>query len=261
MSTKLIPRFNTEQAGSRFSEIQKRVAEGAKGHELVRLDMGAAMINPTGGEAPTSGDLQGWRSSVMDRMKGIDPSTKETRDQHGVALGRAISECIAPSPSDAGHDGVWSFLSLWLFPDVVLLRWGASADGGLPVDRWVGAQLGRDRNYFKLSWRRWQVLGDVMSGGTQPLGEDEFGALLERTSMARNAPLIRAAARQVLGYRGTSSRMDFTRTFMKELTYLSGPLQLDVLDEEDLQALVHDVAENVLHRAHPRRAVGSVPPD
>lgn len=253
MTPKLIPRLTTEQAGARFAEIQQRVSEGAQGYELVRVDMGAATLNPTGGEAPTSADLQAWRHDVMGRLQGTRTGTKKHNDRHGAVLGQAISECIDPSPSDAAHDGVWSYLSLWLFPDVVLQRWGITSGEELPVDRWVGAALGRDRNYLKLSWRRWQVLGDLMFEGTSPLGEDEFGALLERTSMARNTRLIRAAALQVLEFSGTSSRMDFTRTFMKELTYLSGPLQLDALNDEELEELAQEVASEVANRHQPRR--------
>lgn len=249
---RLIPRFTAEQAGARLADIHQRLSAGAAVIDLVRDDMGEAALNPTGGEAPSPADLAGWRESVTRRMSGQQPGTKSGNDRHSIVLGQALSECIAPSASDAAHDGVWSFLSLWMFPDLVLQRWGMASDGPA-VDRWVGAQLGRDRNYLKLSWRRWQILGDILHEGEQPLGEDEFGALLERTALARNVTLIRAAARQVLAYAGTGSRMDFTRAFMKELTYLSGPLQLDALDEQDLQILVGEVAAGVSERHLPKR--------
>lgn len=251
---KLIPRFTPAQAGARLKDIQRRLARGDSGQDLVRIDMGEASLNPTGGEAPTSSDLDQWRKSVMARMTGVLPGSKVANDRHSVVLGQALAECVAPSPSDAAHDGVWSYLSLWMFPDLVLQRWGASPSEGPNMDRWVGTQLGRDRNYLKLSWRRWQILGDILNEGTTPLGEDEFGALLERTAMARNVPLVRSAARQILAYSGEGSRMDFTRVFMKELTYLSGPLQLDTLDDQDLQRLTQEVADEVSER-RPRRAV------
>lgn len=253
MNHKLIPRLTTEQAGSRLTEIEQRLADGAKGHELVRVDMGSATLNPTGGEAPTSSDLQAWRQAVIERMKGARTGTKTENDRHGARLGQAIADCINPSPSDAAHDGVWAYLSLWMFPDLVLQRWGSSPEA-LSVDRWIGSPLGRDRNYLKTSWRRWQLLGDILWEGSTPLGEDEFGGLLERTSMARNKDLLRAAARQVLMYSGSFGRMEFTRLYMKELTYLSGPLHLDTLTNEELQALA---ASSGPSGPHPERATAS----
>ena len=92
---------------------------------------------------------------------------------------------INPSPSDAAHDGVWSFLTLMLFPDILADRWPATSPSGeLPRDRWIGRQAGRDRNYFKLAWRRWRILGTVMSETGDAFGEDEFGALFERSAVA-----------------------------------------------------------------------------
>ena len=255
MSHTLIPRLTTEQAGNRLTEIHQKLQEGAKGYELVRTDMGLATLNPTGGEAPTSTDLRAWRQSVADRLTGVKAGPKADNDRHGALLGQAIAECINPSPSDAAHDGTWAYLSLWMFPDLVLERWGFTHGEDLSVDRWIGSPLGRDRNYLKLSWRRWQLLGDIMLEGTTPLGEDEFGALLERTSMARNLRLIRAAAREVLSYTGALGRMEFTRTYMKELTYLSGPLHLDVLTDEELKTMAREVAQEVGSRHQPRRAL------
>ena len=102
-----------------------------------------------------------------------------------------------------------------LFPDILAARWGAPTESQeLAPDRWIGRQTGRDRNYLKLAWRRWQVLGPVMSATQDPLGEDEFGALLERSVVARNQRLVRSAALAVVAYRGSLGRTSFARKLM-----------------------------------------------
>lgn len=256
MTQKLIPRLTSQQAGRRLEELQDLLGQGRRPLELVLPQMTDAVPNPTGGEAASHEDLVRWRRQVVDQLRGWNTGSKSLNDRHGARLGRAISQVIDPIPSDAAHDGVWSFLSLNLFPDVVFARWPPeSGTTELSKDRWIGAQLARDRNYLKLSWRRWQVLGPVMESAAMPLGEDEFGALLERTSVARNVRLVRAAAREIVAFSTHNSRMDFAREFMKILTFQTGPLNLDVLDDSELAELIRDASEEASTLSVPRRAI------
>ncbi|GEM_PF-1052347 len=244
MTHKLLPRFTTPQAMSRFKEIKSRLAEGVRPSGLVELTLAGAVPNATGGPAASVQDLASWRSQVLQRLDSVfHPQLKAERDQHSITLGRAIEEVIHPSPSDAAHDGVWSYLSLMVFPDVVHARWPGT-DGELPPDRWVGKQRDRDRNYLKLAWRRWVTLGPVLEEAAMKIGEDEFGALLERSSLARNKTLIQAAAREVIGF-SNSGRMQFARDLMKLITYRTGPLNLDILSAQELTRLVRQCSLQV----------------
>lgn len=252
---KLIPRVTIQQAGERLEEIQGALAEKRRPMELVRLTGTPAVPNTTGGAAASYEDLARWRRQILDHVHGLGTGSKIQNDLHGLRLGEALAAHIDPSPSDAAHDGTWAFLSLFVFPDIVHARWPEDPfTGELSKDRWVGAQLARDRNYLKLSWRRWQVLGPVMEKAETPLGEDEFGALLERTAVARNVRLIRMAAREIVGFREHGSRMDFAREFMKVLTYQTGPRNLDLLDDESLEEIVRGASQTAGQRSVPRRA-------
>lgn len=252
MSRKLIPRFTPAQAGERFKELEDWVTDGHDIGEQVTYEFLGAAPNATGGEAPNAADLRIWRDEIAGRMQSFPPGGRRDNDRHSMMLGKAIAEVIDPSPSDAAHDGAWSFLSLVLFPDLVHARWG-SQDGQLPQDRWVGKQAGRDRNHLKTAWRRWDLLGPVMEGAEDPLGEDELVNLLERTSLARNRRLIRLAAQAVLKYTG-STRMDFTRELMIRVTYHSGPLLLDLLPDAALWDLVSSIAADVQGSPRAKRA-------
>lgn len=243
MTHVLVPRLSVGEALARLTEIETQLRRGVAAVELVSEEPGPAIANPTEGRAATESDLRHWRSGVLEAMGSVVTGSATENALHSMRLGQVVEDVVSPSPSDASHDGTWSFLSLMLFPDVLALRWPApSTDGELPRDRWIGRQAGRDRNYLKLAWRRWQILGSVMAETGDPFGEDEFGALLERSAVARNPRLVQFAAREVASYRGRLGRNDFTRALMRGVTALTGPLQLDILQDEELQSHVRAVA-------------------
>ncbi|RLP11033.1 hypothetical protein [Propionibacterium australiense] len=264
MSFLLIPRLSTSEAHELLLEHSGVLGGGAPPDSLVRLDV-QGTPNPTGGAAASPSDLERWRQGIVERVGGIDARSREGRDELGVQLGRAIQEIICPIPADAAHDGTWSYLALVVFPDVVNRRWPGEWVNGqftLPAERWIGRQTtGRDRNYLKLAWRRWVVLGEVMSEARPLLGEDEFGALLERTAVARNKRLVVAAARVIIqrgpGYPG--GRMEFARQLMKRIAARTGPLLLDIRTDDELMDVVIAEADacfkSVQYRGARRAAV------
>lgn len=260
---KLIPRLDPGAAATRLAEIEGALSQGAQPEELVVSWLVTAVPNPTGGEAASQEVVQGWRDGVMDRMDALRAGTKVENDRHSARLGEAIGSVIDPIRADAGHDGVWAFLALAVFPDVVFARWpGDVIDGRRKLDenRWIGRQLGRDRNYVKLAWRRWSLLGPVIATAEPPLGEDEFVALLERTSVSRNARLVRAAARSIVDHSTDSqgaARATYARSLMKEVCIQTGPRCLDVLSDEELDEVVAAAADRVVASAPPRRALAS----
>lgn len=260
MTHKLIPRYSTGQAAMRIEEIQNHLADGRPISELVLTEPAGAVPNPTGGEAASSGELGTWRHGVLSLLHELPTGSKSDNDIHGIQLGKALSSVIDPSPSDAASDGAWSFLALSLFPDVVLARWPAHPiTHELSRDRWIGRQAGRDRNYLKLAWRRWQVLGPVMEAATAKLGEDEFGALLERSAVARNVRLVQVAAKEIIAFSDDGARTEFARALMKRVTYQTGPLDLNILTTRELAELVRTCATEVLSLGAPRRAMPARP--
>lgn len=265
MSQRLIPRLQTEAATKRFAEVQTALANGTDPADLVDCDPADAIPNPVGGQPATPTEIRRWREEVRAAVTPISGRNKVENDRHGLELGRALCRVVDPVRGDAGHDGTWSFLSLYVFPDIVNERWPMTArkDGGtqLSVDRWVGSQAAGayDRNYIKTAWFRYSILGDVMENAKNPLGEDEFGGLLERTAVARNTRLITHAAQTVVAYDGPRGRMEFTRDFMKLLGYQTGPRSLDLLSDDELQQLVETTAAQAWGSAEPlspRRAAG-----
>lgn len=250
MSSRLIPRLTSEGANLRFRDLQALLGQGLDPVDLVQLDASESRPNETGGQAASLEEIRDWRAKIRETVTPIHVPSKAAHDRHGLELGRALNEFLDPIPGDAAHDGTWSFLSLYVLPDIVNERWpGSSGDEGfkLSIDRWVGAQTAgaRDRNYVKTSWQRYNVLGEVMETAENPLGEDEFVALIERSALARNKRLVQAAARAVASYDQSRQRMDFTRNLMKRLCYQSGARTLDLLSDAELSAFVDKAVDHV----------------
>lgn len=257
MAGTLIPRLMPAEAIQIFSDHERQLSEGAGSTDLVDTE-NLGVANPTGGAVPDALTVQRWRREITGRLDGADLSTLGGQQRYGLVLGRAISEIIRPIKADAAHDGVWWYLSLRVFPDVVLARWPGQKQQGkvqLPADRWIGGSGYRDRNYLKLAWRRWMLLGDIMVTATPPLGEDEFVNLLERSAIARNKRLIREIAKTILEYGPghPEGRSKFARELMKAICSRSGAVFLDLLDDREIHDLVQDQANGLL-RSNRRRA-------
>ncbi|MGY0388916.1 hypothetical protein ACWZJV_18270 [Nocardioides sp. WG-D5] len=145
------------------------------------------------------------------------------------ALGAALHDSLQILPADAAHEGTWSFLSLVVLPDVVVLRFP-----DMHEDRLVGT----GRNALRRPWQRQDLLADLMQGSSRPLGEDELVGLFERTALVRNRALARRLAVAVMSYSGDEARSEWARRLYKRVTFLTGPRMLDVLDDAELDELI-----------------------
>lgn len=116
-------------------------------------------------------------------------------------------------------------MSAVVFPDVVWARFPE-----LHQDRVLGK---RHRNTLRRAWFRYDVIGDLQESASQPLGEDEMTGLFERTQVARNRELVRAAAHFILDS-DAANRSEYARSLMKKVTALTGPYLLDGLSTGEL---------------------------
>ena len=148
-------------------------------------------------------------------------------------VGEALHATMGIIAADAAHEGVWSFLTLILLPDVAVRRF---------PDMHVDRMLGRQRNVFRRLWWRREVLGDLpVPQGARPLGEDEYVGIFERSQMARCRPLARALATVILDYQG-GNRSSFARDLAKVVGRQTGPRLLDTLTELELRDIVVEQA-------------------
>ena len=161
-------------------------------------------------------------------------STQSFDQPCGTAL-LALMEIV---PADAAEEGVWSFLTLVLVPEIGPWRFPALAEERL---------IGHPRNVLRRTWWRAWALGPDLSrapDGCEPLGEDESVQIMERPSLGGNRRT--AGALQTAIWRAelaglTMPRSELMRQLARRLRAVKSHISLDSLEDEALASLLDDL--------------------
>lgn len=167
----------------------------------------------------------------------------------------SILDLLPMIPSEAATEGVWSFLSLVVLPDIAFWRFpnrGQRED----YDR----ILGKPRHVFRRLWWRAYILGGGAAGLAARLGEDEAVQIQERTRLGGNRHLARMIAEVHLDQEVESGpRMHIMRDAMKRLKRLHAFVAFHSLDEAEVRSVVEEVFETsrayVTGQAHPEVSI------
>ena len=208
--------------------------------------------------------LRDLRDSVLGVARRFDypelPSPRSaTYTQFDRAVAPALYRTMQIVPSDAATEGVWSFLSLVLLPDVSLWRF-PNRDRREDYER----ILGRPRNVFRRLWWRCFALGDAADGPLSLLLEDEAVGLFERPTLGGDPRVASAIARAHLARvtgSSSASRTEVMRQAMKWLRRLSSIVALAALADRDLEMTVEgvfDLAGAAVLSQQPKRDVAEV---
>jgi hypothetical protein len=188
---------------------------------------------------------------LADRL-GFPESLSRARigdfDRPATAL---LHERMAIVPADAASDEVWNFLALVVLPDVGVWRF---------PDRAENRMLGRPRNVLRRLWWRAEVVGVDLIDRRDGLGEDELVNIMERPTLAADRRLARRMAVAILGApNGAVSRSELMRDFAKRMLRAQGAFCLDVLPEDELDAVVQRELQQAIAAMTGKPAV-DVPP-
>jgi hypothetical protein len=239
MSTLLYPRLTDTAALARRAELL--ALPYAQAAASFSFDHPAAYFAAVGGVRAPREKLQEVRSEVLEaldpwlRLARGDALNRNSRSDMDAPLGAALHKSMEIVPSDAAHDGTWSFLSLVLLPEVTLTRF---PDGH--VNRW----LGRPRNALRRTWWRHHVLPDLLAppDGVRPLGEDELVGLFERSTIGSDARLARALARRILAHEG-GDRSAFARRLSRRVLAEMAFTEISVFDDDELGHFIDGAIE------------------
>lgn len=151
----------------------------------------------------------------------------------------SIFETMGIVPGDAAAEGVWTFLTVVLVPEIAPWRYPEP-----PEER----VLGRPRNVLRrLWWRAWSLGPDLdyAPDGCTPLGEDEFVQIMERTSLSGSQTVARAIRDAV--WRAELAGSSVPRSeLMRELTLRvrarRSHIAVDTLEPERLSTLMDEIA-------------------
>lgn len=171
----------------------------------------------------------GWPKPLGGRSTA---ATNFDRELSGVLL--RDMEII---PADAADEGVWSYLSLVLLPDVAFWRF-PNTQARADYER----LLGRPRNVFRRLWSRAFTLGTEASVA---LFEDEAVNIMERPSLAGDRRLAQAIVRRHLAMATADPslpRTELLRQVAKRMLRLSAVLTVPALNDQQVEQLVDEVA-------------------
>jgi hypothetical protein len=141
-------------------------------------------------------------------------------------------------PADAASEGVWSFMTLILLPEIGPWRFPEAG-----AKRYFGVH----RNVLRRTWWRAHLLGPDLGGrrnASPHLGEDELVQIFERPTLAANPRLTRAIVSTIheASPQLTIARTTFVRDFTRRVVRLTPFLCLDAFSYANLQKLLTDIA-------------------
>jgi Family of unknown function (DUF6339) len=221
---------------------------------LTELREGASTHHPEAACSPTGGvpvredklaELQTTLRSLCDDFGFPEPIKTSKQGEFDRICGTLLRRDMGIVPADAAQEGVWSFLSIILVPELAPWRFQARHENRL---------LGKRRNALRRLWWRAHVLGPDLTSvpqGCSPLNEDEFVQIMERTTIAKN----RRLAQQVMhslwrveleGFKG--NRADLLREVIKLVRAERSHIAMDALSEEKLAAYLDTVVVEGMKR-------------
>ena len=237
--TYLYPRLPLERAGELY--------ERCRTHSLTELAELSALSDPeaaphaTGGMPVEPGLLAKVRDEVraVARATGFPDPLKNTGG-FDRACGRVLYESMGIVPADAADEGVWSFLSLVVLPEIGPWRFPTLAPERI---------LGRPRNVLRrLWWRAWTFGADLEFAppGCTPMGEDEFVGIMERPTLGGNQRLARAIRDAMWRQEANGlpvARSEFMRQMSRRVRAERSHIAIDALADAQLELLLDELAE------------------
>jgi hypothetical protein len=221
----------------------RRILASQAGVDLGQLRALGALEHPDAAPAATGGHPAPINKlqDVQDVVRGIAEQTGFPKPLAGATqdfdrpCGSALFKTMEIVPADAAEEGVWSFITLVLVPEIGPWRFP-----GQPDER----MMGRPRNVLRrLWWRAWALGPDlhVAPDGCTPLGEDESVQIMERPSLGGNRRT--ATALQEALWRAERAGLSVPRSpLMRELTRrlraTRSRISLDALDDSQFEALL-----------------------
>lgn len=237
------------------SAAQRLIVERA-GLPLDELVSMSALKHPdaepsaTGGHPVPVSKLDEVRSAIRDVAKFADyprllGGSTQSFDR---PCGTQLFDLMGIVPSDAADEGVWSFLTLVVVPEIGPWRFPSQTEERL---------IGRPRNVLRRTWWRAWALGpdlEVAPSGCEPLGEDESVQIMERPSLGgnrRTAHALQAALWRAEQAGLTVPRSELMRQLARRLRGTKSHISLDALEDEALHDLLDRLSADALTSLKP----------
>ena len=215
-----------------------------------------AYFRATGGIPIVETDIHPLRSNILQSAKKYGFPSK--RPSSFLAFEFEVAkELIGWEPlwtegrpsAESLRNECWTFLTILVLPDIAIWRWPISETKGRD-NAWKIRMIGGGRNTFQRIFRRilsldrgeehpdrWGLIRDLL--------EDDFSAILERTSLGSNKHIAVCIAEEFLSMRERktaltkAAQQEIYRQATKDLRSYGVVQSLDLLPRDDLEKLIH----------------------
>ncbi|WP_157940176.1 hypothetical protein [Arthrobacter ruber] len=214
-------------------------------HQLGASKHGRATFSAVGGTPVREEALV----ELQDLIRGIcvdygypGAMGQEAQQSFDRVLGTALLEKMRIVPGDAANDGVWSFVSLILVPELGPWRFPSRHNDRL---------RGHRRNVVRRLWWRAYTFGPNLTfapEGCAPLREDDYFQIEERTNLFGDQRVARAlqdAIWRVEQSNAPISRSILVRQLALKMLAVRSHTALDALSKHELDALFDELVEQV----------------
>ena len=232
------------------SEARRLIAEHA-GLSLDALEDSGGHTHPAASPSATGGQpvpvdvIQRVQEEIrrVAQAAGYPQPLGGNAQRFDRPVGSSLFRTMSIVPADAADDGVWSFLTLVVVPEIGPWRFPERAEERL---------LGRPRNVLRRTyWRAWAIGPELDEAppGCTPLGEDESVQIMERPSLGgnrRTASALRDAIWRAELDGLSVARSELVRQMARRLRAARSHTSLDALSETQLCDLLDHVREESL---------------
>lgn len=221
-------------------QVADLVGWGALSHK-------SAAPNATGGTPASRGRIEEVQSKVRSLAKEFGFPLRMTvvrQAEFDRMCGTLLFREMGIVPADAGHKEVWTFLSMVVLPEIAPWRFRSPGE-----DRLFG---GVRHTFQRLWWRAWSLGPDLtsMPVDVEPLGEDEYVQIMERTTLAGNRRLAQGVQTVIWESNSSDSgplRARVLRNLTIRVLAARSNLSFDALDDEQLRGVLRSLKTEALH--------------
>lgn len=214
-------------------------------YDLASLEHPEAAPSPTGGHPASINRLREVQDSIREiaRSAGFPNSIAGSTQTFDRPCGSALYRLMDIVPADAAEEGVWTFMTVVLVPEIGPWRFPRKPEERI---------LGRRRNVLRrLWWRAWALGPDLeyAPAGCDPLGEDESVQIMERPSLGgnrRSARALRDALWRAEEAGLSAPRSELMRQLARRLRATKSHISLDAIGDEDLAQLLEHITSDAI---------------
>tara|TARA_Y100000589_G_C27185883_1_gene642648 strand:- start:270 stop:1076 length:807 start_codon:yes stop_codon:yes gene_type:complete len=258
----LLPQITKEISGKIITEIAKKgVIENYDMISISNIQEGIS-YTPTGGRRVSSHELYSLREKIINLSKQYGYDNKNSKNflefEYKLAILFKESSFLwhkGYPTGEALRNDFWSYFTIVLLPDIATWRWGFP-ENGEPTKAWSDRMLGGTRNTFQRVFKR-VISFDKGVNDPNPLSlinellEDDFSAILERSSLGGNSSIAICLAEEFLEMRkrwadkSKKVQTEIYRKATKDLTAFGKVQSLDILDHSDLKKLISNIFNKI----------------